>query len=328
MSTESTDSGAGRRRTRNFFSVVNVDCISLGGDFNVNDETVPLGIALASDGDAAASVVSHEVTCFICLQDFECTGGKRPLQLTCGHNICMDCEGTLCSSKKSLRCPVCGEISTGPHRVNDNLVTLLGDEDTQKQRRMCAECGAVSIASFCEDCVLPLCAECDIAVHKQKPFMKHRRNKAEVAPVNRVLLTKCRLHFEELTEYCATCELVLCKSCVKAISVKGDSHDGHDLHLIKDAVVTQRTELSELSDESERAEGVFRDTLTAVREGLRRLKAAQESSAPTENSVTKTKQDINAHFDGVVSRLEARRKELLNQVDLITEHKVDRCPFY
>lgn len=338
-----TDHCIGKRRSRNFFSLINIDCISLNGDGGIHRAasigSVGYGAFSTDEYDAAdgcvgsgssdeAPLPAHETTCFICLQDFEGTKGKRPVQLRCGHNICLDCDGTLAQAdkRKPRRCPVCAKLSSAPHGVNSALVTRLGDKEVLKQRRVCAECGVSTISVFCEDCLLPLCPDCDKTVHTPKPFAKHKRNKTEVAPMNRALLTKCRLHFEEITEWCATCQAVLCPSCVTSAAEGPDgsstTHVDHEIQRISAVVPSHREALIKLSDECDATEGVVQSTLEAVEEGIVRLSAAQTSKDPTVNSVHKTKMDINAHFDDIIEKLQARREELLRQVDVITDHKV------
>ena len=336
-----TDRSVGKRRSRNFFSLINIDCISLTGDNGIgrvaSQGSVGYGDFSTDEYDAGADPASpsggaamsaHETTCFICLQDFEGSKGKRPVQLGCGHNICLDCDGTLAQAAKgkARRCPVCAKVSSSPHVVNSALVKRLGDKDVLKQRRVCAECTVSEIAVFCEDCLLPLCADCDQTVHKPKPFVKHKRNKTEVAPMNRALLTKCRLHFEEITEWCVTCQAVLCPSCVTSAAEGPDglpaTHVNHEIKKIADVVSSQRETLNHLSDECDATEDMVQSTLQAVESGMERLSAAQASREPTANSVHKTKMEINSHFDDIIDQLQARREELLRQVDVITDHKV------
>ena len=319
------ESPSRHKRTGNFFSLVNVDYISLGIQSDgIFTATVPKGASTDSFDELSIpkqSILSHEVTCYICLQDFEETGGKRPLQLKCGHNVCFECEHTLLRmlKKKALRCPVCSLQSNAPHEINSNLLKQLTNTDIMKERRVCAECKVNKIDTFCEDCLLPLCNNCDSLVHTPKPFQKHKRSKTSFSRMGRQLLTKCRYHFQEITKYCMTCKVVLCPACVQADDM---GHREHDIQAISDIIQEQRHTLQELSDGSSKVELSVEETLKSVNEGMVALGEAQQCKDFTVNSVLKTKSEINAHFDDIIHNLEMRRNTLLQQVDIITEHKL------
>lgn len=174
---------------------------------------------------AECSNISRErdiVKCGICLSTF-----TKPILLDCFHIFCTPCVTKLAEGKETLICPLCRAVHVLPDKGVDGLTlypftqdAILPDTNVMVLCQMCDNDKAA--VSNCIDCNSKMCFECSAYHLKHKIFKTHKTEKIEIECTEiESTETKmpeddtCKLHKEELTLFCESCNRAICNSCMK-----------------------------------------------------------------------------------------------------------------
>ena len=105
-----------------------------------------------------------DVECPICLLLYN-NDEEKPLELSCGHNICMKCAGLMHTEKKNLECPLDLKITfLTPTDFSPNMEVLSKIEAIEKHLFCFSH--NLRIYKFCLDCKKLVCNRC-IVDHNQ-----------------------------------------------------------------------------------------------------------------------------------------------------------------
>lgn len=176
--------------------------------------------------------------CSICVDVF-----REPVSLPCNHSFCRQClqlfadksnpKSKDCTAVKSPRqqinCPLCRSSTLLPEQGVSALPpnTELSGEAANilsEDMPVCSLCGddSKSLASrFCSTCGVLYCEKCLEICHPAKgPLKRHTlqtvdqylsRNKARLGEGSS---PSCEEHKLPLCQFCTSCRLVMCRSCV------------------------------------------------------------------------------------------------------------------
>ena len=250
----------------------------------------------------------NDLTCTICQSTY-----TDPHILSCLHSFCKSCLSKHISTTKvrgsygsnTIKCPLCrSEHSLSANGVNDltpNTQLARKVENLETVQQQCDECEEPNVVSFCSECDIFLCMDCDKNHRKVKKSKSHvlvlpKQAKKKSKPKS----FQCATHpSESLEVYCTTCESIVCRDCFL------NEHNGHKF---KRAV--------EASDE-------IRKSLVSDSEELMvklcKFRSHAEAVAKVEKHVTtypdKVKAFIAAQFGVLHKMLEKRKEALLKEVD-------------
>ena len=271
---------------------------------------------LKSNADKALEKLADQLSCSVCLQEY-----TQPRVLSCLHVFCEGClkrlpapqagRGTIC-------CPNCRQVTPVPAGDVANLPSafyihhLFEVRDTLEKVRdpksvQCEKCGEEEAVRFCRDCGQYICQACLTVHRKWKDFKEHEiLNFDEVAAAasamksSKKVVMLCPKHpTEPMKIYCETCDELICRDCTVR------THREHNYDLVTECFTKHR------------------EAIVASLEPIKML-AARESKAiqqlegrslELDKQGREGKAEINRQIDRLHGILEARRRELVDQVD-------------
>ena len=266
----------------------------------------PTGSKMAT---SSLVVVPDNLKCSICLDLF-----SDPRILPCFHTYCLKCLQDLVSDQKShLNCPQC----RAKHEIpKDGVATYLSDlsilselEATKvttrkEETKKCGLCATGVAVSYCKDCREYLCQSCQDVVHKHgKMFTGHMVVLLEetvfLIPLSDSPL--CLHHPEyKLEIFCKTCDILVCPMCMLETTHKGHSYDF--LKNVQDEMMERIKSMTKNIKEKRKLFQVLLDLMEKVEKS-------------TSNKRDKLEADINAVYDEFMTKIQAMKEELLNQVE-------------
>ena len=205
----------------------------------------------------------------------------------------------------TIKCPLCRcEHSLSANGVDDltpNTQLARKVENLETVQQQCDECEEPNVVSFCSECDIFLCMDCDKnhrKVKKSKSHMLVLPKQAKKKPKPKSF--ECATHpSESLEVYCTTCKSIICRDCFL------NDHNGHKF---KRAV--------EASDEIRKSLVSDSEELVAK---LCTFRSHAEAVAKVEKHVTtypeKVKAFITSQFEELHKMLEKRKETLLKEVD-------------
>ena len=208
-----------------------------------------------------------------------------------------------------IKCPLCRSEHILSAKGVDDLMpnTQLArkvenlPENIETVRQQCDECEEPNVVSFCSECDIFLCMDCDKnhrKVIKSKNHVLVLPKQAKKKPKPKSF--ECATHpSESLEVYCTTCKKIVCRDCFL---------NGHNGHKFKRAV--------EASDEIRKSLVSDSEELMAK---LRTFRSHAEAVAKVEKHVTtypdNLKAFITSQFEELHKMLEKRKEALLKEVD-------------
>ena len=272
----------------------------------------------SEESEEESSVASIDIdfeetlTCTICQSTY-----TDPHILSCLHSFCKSCLSKHISTSKvrvsygsnTIKCPLCrSEHSLSSKGVDDltpntQLARKVENlpENFETVQQQCDECEEPNVVSFCPECDIFLCMDCDKNHRKVKKSKSHvlvlpKQAKKKPKPKS----FQCATHpTESLEVYCITCKSIVCRDCALY------AHNGHKF---KRAV--------EASDEIRKSLVSDSEELMAK---LRTFRSHAEAVAKVEKHVTtypdNLKAFITAQFEELHKMLEKRKEALLKEVD-------------
>ena len=283
-----------------------------------------------SQQQSLAEGVDKELTCTICLCRYD-----HPKVLPCLHSYCKDCLEKLAkqTSKKThpqrwITCPQCKEIHEIPCQGVDafrtyftmnNLIELLRVHEATANKQKVAsttilcESGVDDspAVAHCLTCSDHLCESC-FELHKKLKITREHNvvllkdiqqldRKTGIKSVRQKQL--CEEHKDEpLKLFCKTCQKVICRDCALV------KHREHKYMFVNEIRPEAQNQLEELVKRVEKKQTEFK----AHSEHL--AKVRESSSA----AFTTSKQELNTIFDKIMKAVEARRKNLFAQLDVLS----------
>ena len=263
--------------------------------------------------EKALQKLSYQLTCSVCLDNY-----REPRVLPCLHAFCKMCLERLVSRDgTSLTCPNCRRTTRVPqggvstlqsafyiHHLVDVRDTL---EKVKDAKTACEKCEESDAKGYCRNCGKFVCQAC-INVHKKwKEYSSHeiatieeiQSEAAKLLPPKRVTMN-CQKHpSEQLKIYCETCEQLVCRDCtVKA-------HRDHQYDLAGDCFPKHRDSIMASLEPVKQQLGIVNQAVAEMDARSRRLNEQGDT----------IKRDIQTAVDQLHDTLEARKRDLIVQVD-------------
>ena len=271
--------------------------------------------------EEALQTLSDQLTCSVCLDNY-----REPMVLHCLHAFCKKCLERLVSRDgTSLTCPNCRRTTRVPqggvsttlqsafyiHHLFDVRDTL---EKVKDAITACEKCEESDAKGYCRNCGKFVCQAC-ITVHKKwKEYSSHeiatieeiRSEAVKLLPPKRVAMN-CQQHpSEQLKIYCETCEQVVCRDC----TVK--THRDHQYDLAGDCFTKHRDAITASLQPVKQQLGIVNQAVAEMDARSRRLNKQGDT----------IKQEIQTAIDRLHDTLEARKRDLIVQVDQMVKQTV------
>ena len=277
----------------------------------------------------ALKKLEDQLTCAICLDAF-----KDPKLLQCFHVYCKDCLQRLVVTDRqgqlSLRCPTCRQSTLLPPATNVSdlqpafhIHHLFEIQDAlekvkEPKKVMCGKCTKAQqpAMSYCRDCGEFICAMCttihshwdDFAEHEVVALEQLESKMKELDALKKVTLY-CSLHKgKELEIYCETCEELICHNC----TVTKHCRPEHKYSLVDDTFEQHKAEIVTSLEPVEKHVGIV----------TKALEELERQSAKINDQRGTTKTEIQRLFRQIYDVLEARKADLVSQVDQFADQKI------
>ena len=263
--------------------------------------------------EKALQKLSDQLTCSVCLDNY-----REPRVLPCLHAFCKMCLERLVSRDgTSLTCPNCRRTTRVPqggvstlqsafyiHHLVDVRDTL---EKVKDAKTACEKCEESEAKGYCRNCGKFVCKAC-INVHKKwKEYSSHeiatieeiQSEAAKLLPPKRVTMN-CQKHpSEQLKIYCETCEQLVCRDC----TVK--THRDHQYDLACDCFPKHRDAITASLQPVKQQLGIVNQAVAEMDARSKRINERGDT----------IKRDIQTAIDQLHDTLEARKRDLIVQVD-------------
>ena len=277
----------------------------------------------------ALQKVEDQLICAICLDNF-----KDPKLLQCFHVYCKDCLQRLVvlgeQGQLSLCCPTCRQSTLLPPSATDasslqsafHIHHLLEIRDilekTREAKRMkCEKCNKGRPAtSYCRGCEKFICTTCanihsdwdEYAQHEVVAIEQLEREEKELDVLKKKKAALCcSLHQgKELELYCETCGELICQNC----TVK--KHKDHQYDLVSNCFERHEAEIASSLEPIE-------EQLDAVNKALEQLELQSHELSDQRAAI---EADIHQQIQHVIELLQARKAELIDQLDQFIQEKM------
>ncbi|KAL9980033.1 hypothetical protein ACROYT_G008569 [Oculina patagonica] len=267
----------------------------------------------------------EEVSCSVCMTTF-----TEPKQLPCLHSFCLHClEGILRTSgrrdiincpecRREIRVPASGNLNDLPtnFRIN-SLLDVLAIKECSTTGVKCGNCDKKSAQSlYCFQCSSFWCDFCISGHNIIRTNTEHRvlaLKDFEDQDIEDVLKRPAfcqQKHHEkeELKFFCKDCEVAVCNSCVATI------HEGHaKIHLEEAANERKLQVQSAIESQRQRAQ-LKRNKITELDENCNHIEAQAAA----------VKRNVHRVAESLTTAIEAKKKEILNEVDNQVKESVER----
>ncbi|KAL9980037.1 hypothetical protein ACROYT_G008574 [Oculina patagonica] len=267
----------------------------------------------------------EEVSCSVCMTTF-----TEPKQLPCLHSFCLHClEGILRTSGRRdiINCPECRRESRVPASGNLNdlptnfrinsLLDVLAIKECSTTGVKCGNCDKKSAQSlYCFQCFSFWCDFCITGHNIIRTNAGHRvlaLKDFEDQDIEDVLKRPAfcqQKHHEqeELKFFCKDCEVAVCNSCVATI------HEGHAKIHLEEAANERKLQINstiELQKEK-------------VQQKRNKITELDENCIHIEAQAAAVKRDVHRVAESLTAAIEAKKKEILKEVDNQVKESVER----
>ena len=267
----------------------------------------------------------EEVSCSVCMTTF-----TDPKQLPCLHSFCLHClNGILRTSGRHdvIACPECRRESRVPGSRNlkdlptnfriNSLLDVLAIKECHSSGVKCGNCDKRSAQSlYCFQCCAFWCDDCItghniIRVNKEHRVLalKDFQDQDIEEVLKRPAFCQEKHHEkEELKFFCKDCEVAICNSCVAIL------HEGHAKIHLEEAAIERKLQVQSAIE-------------------LQKLKAKQkrnkivnigQNCTHIERRAATVKRNVNRLFEKLMAVLKAKKKELLNKVEIQVKESRER----
>ncbi|XP_077993484.1 tripartite motif-containing protein 2-like [Glandiceps talaboti] len=238
------------------------------------------------------------LTCTICLESYQ----EAPKLLPCLHSFCRNCLVSHSRNRRDFKCPVCRREIKIPQQGIDGFPNNIFVRDLQEFLAAQPRRAGVSPSNQ----AIPMVTQRE---RRQNPSIQPKLNKQVSSNIFKRTAIKMRLNFrsknkrycsyhaeKELKLYCETCELIVCKKCVKI-----EHSDGHSILDIQAAALSRLQKLGVLLNEAKSHIEPLHISAQTVGEELRKLRERKEE----------IRRDINDIFNDLVQAVETQRNVCL-----------------
>ncbi|KAM4632075.1 E3 ubiquitin/ISG15 ligase TRIM25-like [Discoglossus pictus] len=280
----------------------------------------------------ASADLREELNCCICLNIY-----TDPVILTCGHNFCQVCIGSVLDIQEAsgvYTCPECREtFNTRPALQRNlklrNIMTLLLPTHPEQDETgiFCTYCDSPVPAT--KTCLLCEASLCDKHLKKHSKSPEHVLMEPTISPEKR----KCSIHKKLLEYYCTEDAVCVCGACCAF----GD-HNGHQVELLKEACEKKKVKLRNVlkkltskrkktdrrvqrlqehkKEVQERAAGVTKAVTTLIRDIREQLKVLEERVL---SEVSRQEEKVLLQVSNLIQQLEKEKEELPRKMSHIEE---------
>ncbi|KAM4632077.1 LOW QUALITY PROTEIN: E3 ubiquitin/ISG15 ligase TRIM25-like [Discoglossus pictus] len=242
----------------------------------------------------ASADLREELNCCICLNIY-----TDPVILTCGHNFCQVCIGSVLDTQEGsgvYTCPECRETFNTRPAVQRNLklrniMTLLlpTHPELEETGIFCTYCDSTKTCLHCEASL------CDKHLKKHSKSQEHVLMEPTISPEKR----KCSIHKKLLEYYCTRDAVCVCGVCCAF----GD-HNGHQVELLNEASekkkVKQRNALEKLTSKKKETD--------------RRAQRLQEHQEEVQERAAGVTERVTALIRDIRRQLEVLEKRVLSEI--------------
>ncbi|KAM4701897.1 E3 ubiquitin/ISG15 ligase TRIM25-like [Discoglossus pictus] len=263
-----------------------------------------------------ASDLREELNCSICLHIY-----TDPVTLSCGHNFCQVCIGSVLDTQEGSGvyiCPECRKIfNTRPELQRNltlcNIVKYFPPNELERLEIgiFCTYCiqSPVPATKSCLMCEASLCDN-HVRVHSKSD--EHVLSKPTTSWGHR----KCSIHKDLLKYYCSEDATCICVSC----TLVGE-HRGHQVELLNEASEKKNKKLRNLL---EKLSSQREDTERSVQHLQEKKKEVQESATAVTKRVTALLKDIKEQLEMLekraLSEITRQEEQVLLQIsDMIQQ---------
>ncbi|KAM4632507.1 LOW QUALITY PROTEIN: uncharacterized protein O3C94_019033 [Discoglossus pictus] len=246
----------------------------------------------------ASADLREELNCSICLSIY-----TDPVMLSCGHNFCQGCIGSVLDTQEGsgvYTCPECrAEYQERPAPQRNlklcNIAErfLTNHPEQEETEIFCTYCDSpVPAAKTCLHCDASLC---------DKHLKKHSKSPEHVLmePTISLEKRKCSIHQKLLEYYCTEDAVCVCVSCFAF----GD-HKGHQVELINEASEKKKVKLRNVLEK-----------LTSKRKNTeKRVQSLEEHRREVQGKAAGVRERVTALIMDIRKQLEALEKRVLEEI--------------
>ncbi|XP_075434252.1 E3 ubiquitin/ISG15 ligase TRIM25-like [Ascaphus truei] len=239
----------------------------------------------------ASADLREELTCPICLSIY-----TQPVALTCGHNFCQGCIGSVWDSQGGsglYTCPECrAEFQERPALQRNLKLCNIAERflSTQPEQEeaviFCTYCVTASVPAA-KTCLLCDASLCDIHLERHSKSEEHVLTEPTTSLKNR----KCPVHKEILKYYCTEDAACVCVSCCLV-----GEHRGHQVESLNEASEKKKEKL---------------------RHVLEKLTSVREETEKRAQSLQGQKREVHEKAAGVTDRVTALIRDIRAQLEVL-----------
>ncbi|KAM4614441.1 E3 ubiquitin/ISG15 ligase TRIM25-like [Discoglossus pictus] len=247
----------------------------------------------------ASADLREDLNCSICLDIY-----TDPVALSCGHNFCQDCIGSVLDTQEGsgvYTCPMCrAEFQDHPSLqrnlklcaiVESFLHTQTEQEEAEIYCTYCVNSPVLAVKT-CLQCEVSLC---DVHLGAHNMLVDH----VLMESTRSLLARKCTIHKKLISYYCSEDHSCVCVSCCLV-----GEHKGHQVDL--------------LSEASEKAKEKLRNVLeklTSKREKKNKIiHILEEHRRELQNKSVCESDHITALFMDIREQLKVLEKQVLSEI--------------
>ena len=268
----------------------------------------------------------EEVSCSVCMNTF-----TDPKQLPCLHSFCLHClNGILRTSGRlvTIACPECrrecrvptsGNLSDLPtnFRIN-SLLDVLAIKECNTTEVKCGNCDKRSAQSlYCFQCFAFWCDDCISAHNIFRANKEHRvlalkdfqDQDIEDVLKRPAFCLKVGHEKKELEFFCEKCQDPICNVCALT-----KDHERHAKILLEKAANERKLEIKSVIESQK--QNVQQKRIISTKLG--------ENCSQIEAKAVAVKQNVGRFTENLMSVIEAKKKEIFNEVDIQVKESVER----
>ncbi|XP_078360715.1 E3 ubiquitin-protein ligase TRIM71-like [Oculina patagonica] len=267
----------------------------------------------------------EEVSCPVCMTTF-----TEPKQLPCLHSFCLHClEGIQRTSgrrdiiacpecRREIRLPTSGNLNDLPtnFRIN-SLLDVLAIRECSTDGVKCGNCDKKSAqSSYCFQCLGFWCSHCITAHNIIRTNREHKLlalKDFQDQDIDEVLKRPAFCprpghEKKELEFFCEKCEVPICNACALT------SHEGHAKKLLEEAANERKLQINSMIELQKEK----------VQQKRNRIAKLDENCVQIEAKAAAAKQNVNRFVENLTAVIEAKRREILNKVEIQMKESVER----
>ncbi|XP_078361722.1 E3 ubiquitin-protein ligase TRIM45-like [Oculina patagonica] len=277
------------------------------------------------DSKTLLNNLHEEVSCSVCMTTF-----TEPKQLPCLHSFCLHClEGILRTSGRRdiINCPECRRESRVPASGNLNdlptnfrinsLLDVLAIKECSTTGVKCGNCDKKSAQSlYCFQCSSFWCDFCITGHNIIRSNSEHRvlaLKDFEDEDIENVLKRPAFCpapghEKKELEFFCKICEVAICNACALT------DHEGHAKMLLEKAANERKLQINSTIELQKEKVQQKRNKITKLDKNCTHIEAQAAA----------VKRNVHRVAESLTAAIEAKKKEILNEVDNQVKESVER----